>query len=202
MVPKEVKCNSRNSLKNSKYPQNFGGKDTESVQLLFNLGSPSKRSRAPRQERLSRTVPLVMSPKPIGWKFSMEMPLRIHSEQSTAGQWMIKSRIHRQQKKTVISWLTYETMRMRLQIPQGWPLLFKLTRLGKRKMDSDNLVICMKWIRDALADYFFPHLSKAVRDEHDLVSWEYSQEIGHEYGLRIDVTLNDSGKENDESPNQ
>jgi hypothetical protein len=80
---------------------------------------------------------------------------------------------------------------MRLKAPQGKPLLIKLTRLGKRKLDSDNLVTCLKWVRDSIADYFFPNLSKAVRDEHALVTWEYGQEIGKEYGLRIDAHLNE-----------
>lgn len=85
-------------------------------------------------------------------------------------------------------------MRLKLTIPKGWPLKFTLTRIGKRKLDTDNLITSLKWIRDALADYFFPNLSKNIRDEHSLVQWNYAQEIGSEYYLRIEVELQEESK--------
>ncbi len=67
-------------------------------------------------------------------------------------------------------------------MPVSLPATIRIVRIGKRKMDSDGLAISAKHVRDGIADAF------GVDDGSDLYSWEYAQEIGKSYGVRIEVT--------------
>ena len=58
----------------------------------------------------------------------------------------------------------------------------KLTRVGKRKLDSDNLAGGFKAVRDQIAFLI------GVDDGSDLYVWEYAQEVGAEYGITIDIS--------------
>lgn len=51
-------------------------------------------------------------------------------------------------------------------------LVVRLTRVGKRFLDGDNLQGALKAYRDGVADYF------AVDDRTPLIRWEYAQEKG------------------------
>jgi hypothetical protein len=54
-------------------------------------------------------------------------------------------------------------------------------------MDDDNLIYSLKWIRDAIADYIWPHKSKNTRDSHELVTWKYDQAKSQNYALRVEI---------------
>jgi hypothetical protein len=64
------------------------------------------------------------------------------------------------------------------------PAVVTLTRIGPRKLDSDNLAISAKAVRDALAELW------GVDDGSDLYDWRYAQESAGKgvYGVRIEVT--------------
>lgn len=63
---------------------------------------------------------------------------------------------------------------------RGLPLIVLLTRVGKRKLDGDNLQGSLKSIRDGVADRL------GVDDANPMVRWEYAQEVGKEYAVRIE----------------
>jgi hypothetical protein len=61
------------------------------------------------------------------------------------------------------------------------PIPIKLTRLGGRKMDDDNLANAFKAVRDCIAEWLnFDDGSSAVR-------WVYGQEAAWEAGIRIEI---------------
>lgn len=64
------------------------------------------------------------------------------------------------------------------------PAIVTITRIGPRKLDSDNLAISAKAIRDALAELW------GVDDGSDMYQWRYTQESAGRgvYGVRIEVT--------------
>lgn len=65
--------------------------------------------------------------------------------------------------------------------PKVWPVTVKLTRVGPRKLDSDNLAGACKAVRDGVADWL------GVDDgDESRVRWEYAQERG-EYAVRIEL---------------
>lgn len=62
------------------------------------------------------------------------------------------------------------------------PLTVWLTRVGKRKLDSDNLQGALKHIRDGVADWL------GIDDgRDDLVRWEYVQSVGQHVGVHVTI---------------
>ncbi len=64
-----------------------------------------------------------------------------------------------------------------------------MTRISPRALDEDNLVSAFKWIKDAIADVFYPGKAAGRADDSKNLKWEYHQEkrgVG-EYALVIKV---------------
>ena len=60
-----------------------------------------------------------------------------------------------------------------------------LTRIGKRKMDSDNLAGCLKGIRDGIAEAI------GVDDGDDRLRWVYEQRTEWRYAVEVEVLTNE-----------
>ncbi len=71
--------------------------------------------------------------------------------------------------------------RSRLERPQAWPVVVRLTRIGPRKLDSDNVSGACKATRDGVADWLGVDDGDEAR-----ISWVYAQELG-QYGVRIEL---------------
>jgi hypothetical protein len=104
--------------------------------------------------------------------------LRTQSEMNLREHWGKRNaRRERQQRVTLCA--------LRSQIgnrPPPCPLVAKLTRVGPRRMDSDNAVISLKHVRDAVAKY----LGVDDGDEAS-VRWEYGQEVAKTYAVRVEI---------------
>lgn len=62
------------------------------------------------------------------------------------------------------------------------PVVVTITRLGPRKLDSDNLAASAKSVRDEIAKQF------GVDDgDEDAYVWRYAQEKSKEYGVRVEI---------------
>jgi len=65
--------------------------------------------------------------------------------------------------------------------PTQWPVTVLLTRIGPRKLDSDNVAGCLKAVRDGVAD------ALGVDDgDESMVTWQYAQARGP-YGVRVEL---------------
>jgi hypothetical protein len=66
--------------------------------------------------------------------------------------------------------------------PPACPVVVTLTRLGPRRMDSDNNVMSFKHCRDAVAKWL------CVDDGDEAsVRWEYGQETAKGYAVRVEI---------------
>lgn len=65
--------------------------------------------------------------------------------------------------------------------PHPLPCVVTLTRLGPRALDSDNLAISGKHVRDGIADRL------KVNDNDPRVDWRYAQEKCKTYGVRVEI---------------
>jgi hypothetical protein len=61
------------------------------------------------------------------------------------------------------------------------PVIVTLTRIGIRKLDSDNLAISFKHVRDEIAKAY------GVDDGSDQYEWRYAQEKGKGKACRIEI---------------
>ena len=60
-------------------------------------------------------------------------------------------------------------------------MVVKITRLGPRRLDDDNLAACCKYVRDAIA-------AKVGVDDGDArYTWVYEQRIGP-YGVEVEMS--------------
>lgn len=65
---------------------------------------------------------------------------------------------------------------------RGKALVCLLTRIGPRKLDSDNLAFAFKAIRDQIAEEL------GINDGSDAVEWKYAQAKGPA-SIRIEISL-------------
>lgn len=107
----------------------------------------------------------------------MEFPLRVVSEANQREHYMAKHRRKKEQQATV--WAEWQLRRWRV----GLPCLVRLTRVGPKALDSDNLAGAFKHVRDAIAAMI------GVDDGSPLIRFEYAQEaIGRrDYAIRIEI---------------
>lgn len=106
--------------------------------------------------------------------FSVVIPLRAQGSQNIREHHMVRSR--RVAKERDLAML--KTARLPESIRPA--LVVRLTRVGARTLDFDNLVSSLKAVRDGVARRL------KVDDATPLVSWEYAQAKG-EYAVRVEV---------------
>lgn len=112
---------------------------------------------------------------------SFTIPIRLVSACNARAHWRIIAKRKAYQRfvaeRETLYWTRQKT---------GWynhPYRYKvtITRIGKRKMDSDNLAGSAKYVRDGIAD------ALGIDDGSDRLTWVYAQEIGVNYGVRVEI---------------
>lgn len=113
-----------------------------------------------------------MSHSPI----DLVIPMRLTNPLNNRQHWRVVSKRGHQQKKIVL-------LHLKGSMPPAEPIRVTLTRVGKRKMDTDGLAASFKHVRDAIAMWMW------VDDgDEKWVRWEYRQEIGKDYFIIIQTT--------------
>src|SRR5215831_9187211 len=121
--------------------------------------------------------------------FQWQLPIYTVSEANSREHWAKKAVRHDTQRRWI--WATFKTEKP--NIP--FPCHIKLTRVAKRYLDSDNLPVSMKYIRDAIADQIFPGLAPGQADNDSRLSWEYSQTKGKECSVIVTFYHDDTSNE-------
>lgn len=102
------------------------------------------------------------------------IPLKLQSLANMRWHWrkMDKEKKH---QKTVVKMFLHGC-----DLP-SLPVVVTLTRIGKRRLDGDNLQIAGKYVRDQIAAAF------GVDDGDERYTWVYEQRIGKEYAVEIEI---------------
>ena len=100
------------------------------------------------------------------------MPIRLHSTLNMREHWSARAKRVKAQRAAVAYTGVGRGCRL--------PCVVKITRIGKRKLDGDNLQGACKAVRDQVAVHLM------VDDADPRVTWEYAQEKG-DYAVRIEV---------------
>lgn len=107
------------------------------------------------------------------------LPIRLISEMNTSEHWTKYAKRNKAQQAEV----TAEWYRLTRNAVIGFPCVVRLTRIGKKRMDSDNLISSGKHIRDAICNCLGVDDGDEAR-----VTFEYYQELSsYQYGVRIEV---------------
>lgn len=107
---------------------------------------------------------------------SLTLPIRTVSEANARGHWSTKAKRAKGQRGTA-------AVVLRAKAPKLEPLLVvRLTRVSPGELDDDNLRTAMKATRDGVADWL------RIDDRSPLVLWDYAQERGKDYAVRVEVS--------------
>lgn len=109
----------------------------------------------------------------------LSLPLRTVSGLNVREHWRTRARRVKLERQAVVFAWTFKERRW--VAGNGPPYRVRLTRLGPRRLDSDNVQGALKAVRDQVAALL------GIDDGSPLVTWEYAQEVGP-YGVRIEVT--------------
>lgn len=123
-----------------------------------------------------------------------EIPIKTVSEVNSSEHWSKKSARHRMQQFFIRAAFNKESQ----DIP--FPCIVKMTRLGPRFLDDDNLRSAFKWIRDEISECLIPEKRsfyigtngkprriKGQADSDPRITWEYDQEKNSIQGIRIEI---------------
>ena len=115
-------------------------------------------------------------------------PVRIESEMNRRDHWAKRKRRFDEQRRTVAySWPKWTVPTEPVPWPyRGYgpgPFVVTLTRIGPRKLDSDNLASGFKAARDQIA------FTLGIDDGSERLTWKYEQERGkpREYAIRVRI---------------
>lgn len=115
---------------------------------------------------------------------SVTIPIRTVSEANSRDHWAKKAKRAKQQRQAVLTALCSRSPEVRAQLYRkalDGGIVVTLTRVGKRKLDSDNLSRSCKAPRDSVAQWL------GIDDGDERIEWRYAQEIGREYAVRVEV---------------
>lgn len=107
-------------------------------------------------------------------RLCVTLPVRLRSLANERGTAMTRHRWLKSQRAAVRGFLSADMLPV-------LPARVKITRLGLRKMDTDNLTISAKAVRDAIAELY------GVDDGSDLYEWRVEQETAKAFGVRIEI---------------
>lgn len=116
-----------------------------------------------------------------------ELDIETVSEANLKEHWHKSGKRHTYQKWAIKAHFNSKTIPL--------PCVVKFSRLSPRVLDSDNLQMAFKWIRDQLAECIvYPHLDGVERyhsagryDDDPRIEWQYSQEKSKKKGIRIEI---------------
>jgi crossover junction endodeoxyribonuclease RusA len=111
----------------------------------------------------------------------VELPIRTWSEANARVHWATRARRAREQRRAARICVRAALAR---SLAPPLPLTVTLTRLAPKRLDTDNLAISLKAVRDGVAD------ALGLDDGDERLVWRYAQERlrpGH-YGIRVEVS--------------
>lgn len=113
----------------------------------------------------------------------LTVPIRAVSEANASEHWRVKHKRHRQQQQQLsAAWIAAGAYAKP-------PCSVTLSRIAPRKLDSDNLILALKWIRDCVADLLIPGLRPGRADDDPRIAWHYQQLRGapREYAIAVEI---------------
>jgi crossover junction endodeoxyribonuclease RusA len=114
------------------------------------------------------------------------LPIRTWSEPNLRGHWGRRARrAHKQREAARL--LVRAAL---VPLPPGTgrrKTVVRLTRIGPRRLDSDNLAAALKHVRDGLAD------ALGMDDGDERLTWRYAQRNGSpgQYAVLVEVETDD-----------
>lgn len=110
---------------------------------------------------------------------SFQIPIQVISEANTHEHWSKAHSRHKRQKFAV------RMAMLSSRISQKLPVTVTMTRLSPRLLDSDNLQMAFKYIRDAISEHFITDKAPGRADDHPDFVWLYGQKKSKMKGIEL-----------------
>ena len=104
------------------------------------------------------------------------LPIPLKSRANMRQHWGQRQRMAKQQRNGA-----HRLMRALVGGPPPAPLVITMTRVGARRLDSDNVATACKSCRDGIADWL------GIDDGSPLLEWQYDQAVGAPHGVRVRI---------------
>lgn len=107
----------------------------------------------------------------------LTIPVRVHGPNGSHGHWSVAAKRRRDLKSVTL-------MALRCNVGQVAPVLpatVVITRVGKQRMDDDNVAFACKGLRDAVAEWL------GIDDGDERVTWVYRARTGKAYAVEIEL---------------
>jgi len=112
-----------------------------------------------------------------------EIPIKTVSEANIRCHWAVGAKRAKHQRMVAAAFTT-DAMRSNWKHMSGFKhIRITVTRMGVRKLDSDNLAISFKHGRDGVAD------GLCVNDGDDRLEWIYKQEKSKQYSVMVELDI-------------
>jgi hypothetical protein len=108
---------------------------------------------------------------------TIELPIRTYNTANCRWHWAQKAKYAKQCR-------SHAFLAVRcagISKPPEGAFVVRLVRIGKKRMDTDGLAISFKGIRDGIA------AAMGVDDGNLRITWQYEQEIGKQYAVKITI---------------
>ncbi len=115
---------------------------------------------------------------------TIKLPIPTVSLLNSREHWSKKARRASDQRYTTRLYLKNNHPEFPFTINESSKIIVKITRIGKRKLDSDNLAGSQKHIRDGIADYI------GIDDGSSQFDWQYDQIIDNKDSGNSIVQIN------------
>lgn len=114
------------------------------------------------------------------------LPIRTWSEPNLRGHWAQRARRAHKQREAARLLVRAALVSLPPASPlRAWKqkIIVRLTRIGPRRLDSDNLAAALKHIRDGVAD------ALGMDDGDERLTWLYAQRNGKpgEYAVLVEI---------------
>lgn len=101
------------------------------------------------------------------------LPIRTRSTLNMREHWAVRARTAKTQRQVAALSLWGKPK------PKA-PMTITLTRVGVRKLDSDNLAASLKHTQDGIADWL------CIDDGDERLTWVYRQRLGKQYAVDVE----------------
>lgn len=110
------------------------------------------------------------------------LPIRLVAGANARDHWRVTAKRAKEQRSLGAMWTRGCARYFILPGRRGGMIQVTITRLGKRKLDDDNLAISAKHLRDGIADALGIDDGDTAR-----IQWHYAQEISKGYAARVTI---------------
>ena len=127
---------------------------------------------------VAEAVPMRENPQ-----LAFTLDIRVDSETNGREHWARKLTRKRMQKDALISTWMWMVNKGHITLPVVLPCAIRFTRVGQKRLDSDNLAESCKALRDTIAGLV------GVDDGDERIKWEYEQvAVGKRvYAVRVEI---------------